>query len=327
MRRLSDERGATAVVVAVMAIALLGMVGLAIDAAALYQERRELTNAADAAVLAIAEDCALEVRPCDEATAASTAQNYADRNSRDDTTGIAGVTIDYGGQTVTVETTTRNPDGSGLLRPFFAQVVGYSGTAVGASATAIWGYPRTLRGMLPLIISRCEFPDGTPLPTAERVIYFHDGNHTEPCNAQAGQDADNDGLLAGGFGWLAAGGDCEVTLTQAAWTGADPGSSPTTGCTADDVGSLLFEATPLPIFDDTDGISGTGSGGRYRVHGFVMFHITGYNFGGQYKAPSQLSAPCSGDERCISGYFTTGIVYDGEPGGSNQGIVIVKLID
>lgn len=327
MRWMTGDRGATAVVVAVLMTALLGVTGLAIDAAALYQERRELSNAADAAALAIAEDCALETRPCDESTATATAQDYADGNSRDRASGIAGVSIDYAGRSVTVETTTRNSDGSGLLRPFFAQVVGYDGTAVGARATAIWGHPRALRGLLPLIISRCEFPEGTALPTPAMVIYFHDGSNTEPCNAQAGLDADNDGFLAGGFGWLGTGGDCELPLAAGTWTGADPGTSPTTGCGVDAVRDLLFEEVPLPIFDDADGISGVGSGGRYHILGFALFHITGYNFGGLYKAPSATEAPCQGDERCISGFFTTGVVYEGEPGGEDQGIVIVKLVE
>ena len=64
-----------------------------------------------------------------------------------------------------------------------------------------------------------------------------------------------------------------------------------------------------------------GAGGSYRIAGFILFRITGYNFGGQYK----VNPPCSGDERCVSGYFDKGVVHDGEPGGPNRGIVIVKL--
>ena len=45
------------------------------------------------------------------------------------------------------------------------------------------------------------------------------------------------------------------------------------------------------------------------------------NLGGEYN-PNSL---CSGDERCVSGFFTTGVVPDGGPGGPNNGIVIVKL--
>ncbi len=78
------------------------------------------------------------------------------------------------------------------------------------------------------------------------------------------------------------------------------------------------EAVSLPIFDD---LAGVGANGKYHISGFALFVITGYNFGGQYK----VNPPCSGDERCVSGRFIPGTVHDGEPGGPNRGIVIVKL--
>jgi hypothetical protein len=78
---------------------------------------------------------------------------------------------------------------------------------------------------------------------------------------------------------------------------------------------------PLPIFDDIEGV---GDGGRYHLAGFGLFHITGFNFGGQYKQPAD-DVPCKGDERCVRGYFTDGTVWDGEPGGEDWGFVIVKL--
>jgi hypothetical protein len=80
------------------------------------------------------------------------------------------------------------------------------------------------------------------------------------------------------------------------------------------------EPVPIPIFDD---LVGVGIGGEYHIAGFALFVITGYNLGGQFR----LNPPCSGDERCVSGYFTTGTVYDGEIGGEYRGIVIVKLTE
>lgn len=136
---MSDERGAVAVFVTVVAAVLLGVLGLAVDAGALYQERKELRNGADAAALAIAEDCALQPGTCSQGTAAD--------------------------------------------------------------------------------------------------------------------------------------------------------------------------------------IDGQGNNGRYLVGGFGLFHVHGYKFGGQFK----VNPPCSGDVRCISGYFTSGAIYDGEFGGPDFGIVIVKL--
>jgi Flp pilus assembly protein TadG len=322
MRRLKDERGATVVIGAMAMAALVGIVGLAVDAGAIYLERRELATAADAAALAIAEDCALGAKPCDTATAGATAATLADANSRDGTSAVAGLSLDPAAKTVTVVAGSRNADGTTKVRPFFAQVVGWDGMTVEASATAIWGYPRTVRTLLPLIISECEFPRGTPVPTPERTLYFHDGNNAEDCNAVAGMDTDGDGKLSGGFGWLLSPVGCEAMHTAGYWEAADPGASPPAVCDPAEFQLLVGDEIPLPIFDDIEGV---GDGGRYHLAGFGLFHVTGYNFGGQYKAPSNQSAPCSGDERCISGYFTSGTVFEGEPGGQDWGFVIVKL--
>ncbi len=53
-----DERGATAVFIAVSLVALLGMVSLSVDGGALVLKRRGMVNAADAASLAAAQSCA-----------------------------------------------------------------------------------------------------------------------------------------------------------------------------------------------------------------------------------------------------------------------------
>lgn len=320
MRRLRRDSGAVGVFVAITIAVLLGLVGLTIDVGAMYWERRELQNGADAAALAIAEECALETSLCNDFSADSLAKTYASNNASDGKADIAGLDLDVPRKTVYVHTSTLNADGTTKFDPFFAEVVGFGGSTIHAEATAIWGYPSSLFA-LPLVISMCEFPGTDQLPTPEATFYFHDGNNEEPCNAQAGHDADGDGFLAGGFGWLTGDGenDCEVFIATGSWESADPGSSPTNGCVPADLNLTVGEPVPLPIFDD---IVGVGAGGSYRIAAFAMFVITGYNFGGQFK----VNPPCGGDKRCMSGYFTEGIVYEGEIGGPNNGIVIVKLV-
>lgn len=323
MRRLNDDRGATVVLTAIVLAVILAMAGLVVDVGALYQERRELSNGADAAVLAIAENCGTG-RPCDQASAEATALSLAAANAGDHAAGVDEIALDVSGRQVSVLTSTLTSEGGDVLKPFFGQVVGFNGSTVRARATAIWGYPLALRGSIPLIISECEFPGGTALPTPPRVIYFHDGNNAEPCNAQAGHDADGDGVLAGGFGWLVATSGCKIDLTIGQWSSDDPGASPTSGCSPTEIFDLVGEEIPLPFFNDLEGV---GSNGRYQIAGFGLFHVTGFNFGGLFKAPDAGSAPCSGDERCISGYFTDGVIYDGEPGGPDHGLVLVKLTE
>jgi hypothetical protein len=325
-----DERGATIVIVAISLVALLGMVGLVIDLGAVYEERRELSRGADAAVLAVATDCGTGVEPCDVETATDTAGTYASLNADDGATAIDDLTLDLDEQRVWVRTQSLDPsDGSDQLKLFFMRVFGIDGTTVEAEAAAIWGYPLEASA-LPLIISDCEWarlvPGGVPSPSHPVVtIFFHDGHNTEECNARAGQDTDGDGILSGGFGWLNTNGDCAATVLSGNWVGEDPGSSPSTGCDAAELRSLIYQKTVLvPYFDDTQGL---GANGQYHIAGVGAFHVTGYNFGGQFKEPSAALAPCSGDERCISGYFDTDVVSGGGTGGANYGVVVVRLVD
>ena len=56
-RRLADERGATAVIFALLLVPMLGFAAIAVDVGALYAERARLQVAADAAAIAVAQDC------------------------------------------------------------------------------------------------------------------------------------------------------------------------------------------------------------------------------------------------------------------------------
>ena len=323
MQRMTNSRndsGAVGIFTAIVVVVLFGFLGFAVDMGAMYDERRQLSNGADAAALAIAEDCALGVIFCDTVSAKPIAASFASANARDGAAAVDSVVINHGLNTVRVVTSTLTGDGGSTFKPFFAEVVGFNGSTIRASATAVWGFPASMRNVLPLIISECEFPLGTPVPTPTRILYFHDGNNAEPCNAHAGHDADGDGVLAGGFGWLDTPSGCAVDLVSGDWVETDPGASPSTGCSTPDISGLMGRPVPLPIFDD---ILGVGTGGEYHIAGFALFVVTGYNFGGQFKA----NAPCQGDERCVSGYFVPGVVHDGETGGDDRGIVIVKLID
>lgn len=329
MRRLNEDAGTTIVLVAITMVVLIGFVGLAIDAGRIFDERRQLSRGADAAVLAIAADCALFAAPCDDDTAMATGEQYADANADDGAAAIEALDLQPLEKRVWVRTKTIDgEDGTDRLELLFAGVLGFGSTTVHAEAEAVWGYP-TGGGALPLIISICEYRrwvDPATGPDEDLVVtlYFHDGNTAEECNAQAGQDTDGDGLLAGGFGWMSTDGDCSATVYDGNWVYEDPGASPSTGCDASTLYDLVFDKTVLiPYFDDTDGL---GANGRYHIAGIGAFHVTGYNFGGQYKAPTASTAPCSGDERCVQGYFTTAQIHDGELGGENFGVVIVKLV-
>ena len=84
MRRLSrllpEERGATAVMVGLLMIPLIGVAAIGVDAGSLYWEDAQLQNGADAAALAVATHCAHPaVDP--SATSATIASNLTAANN------------------------------------------------------------------------------------------------------------------------------------------------------------------------------------------------------------------------------------------------------
>ena len=91
---------------------------------------------------------------------------------------------------------------------------------------------------------------------------------------------------------------------------------------------LIGTVVLIPFFDE---FRGTGSGAEYHVAGFGALYVTGYNFAGLYKWDSEYSGlpVCTGEDRCIEGYFIEDWVAEddgGGLGGTDFGVVIVKFV-
>jgi len=354
MRRLTDDTGAVAVIVVILAVVLFGMAAMVVDVASLWSERRQLQNGADAGALAVAQMCA--TGSCDGY--ATEAQKYADDNANDGTANVeevcgatsaglpacstAPATTPAGEGWVRVQTQTGDNSGPGLLPPFLASVLvpDYSGSTVHTAATANWGSPSGIAAGLPLTFSECEWlaatDDGAsyapPPPYAsgwptdsngeslERVIYFHDTTAAGFCNAgPSGAD------LSGGFGWLEPdSGECEATTTTG-WFDDKTGVAVPTGCKTD-LASLVGELIYVPVFDQTNGLTGTN--GEYQLAGYAAFYLTGYSFpSATQQSLVTGSAPCSGSSNCISGFFTQALLPQGGVVGDGpaMGATVVGL--
>jgi Flp pilus assembly protein TadG len=281
--RLDDERGASAVVLSLLMVPLLGFAALAVDIGALYAERAQLQVAADAAALAVASDCARGA--CGDMFA--TAQSMVAAN---DTAGTAAPPV-LGNNPSSVTVT-----GSTPTEHWFAPVLGRDSTTVSATATVTWGAPGGGTAALPLVFSWCEWSAQTggalPSTTAERTILL-------PKTSGTGCTGPGHKFLSGGFGWLTTdgGGTCEATSRAGNWFTSETGNNPSKGCEPEDLDSLLGRMVLLPVFDEA---RGGGSGGEYHVFGYAAFKLTGYYFAGQYKG----TKACGGSDRCIRGYFT-----------------------
>lgn len=339
MHRLSGERGAVTVLVALlMPVVLLGLGAIVLDFGALYAERRQLQNGADAGALALAKDYARSASPtCVPGAGTGLAGSYANDNANDAAgSNVQSVTCPAPNR-VRVTTSTSSADG-GFLRPFLGQVLGAGNTTVTSSAVAAWGPPSSLMSGLPLTISQCEYAAytsgglavGPPFNTAlERVLHFHnDTAHESGCpSSTSGSDA------PGGFGWILS-GNCQATTSLASPTlDADPGLNIPSSCTSSYLDSLLGTVVGIPVFGTTNGL--TGANLDYHLGpGYVGFYLTGYRLSGNpafVRDSPTLSASrtCSGNQRCIYGYFTTdptpaaGTVGSGTP----MGVSVVQLTE
>jgi hypothetical protein len=140
---IKDEGGAVAVMLALLMVVLLGFAAVVVDVGALYWEKAQLQNGADAAALGVAQKCA--VGPCVNMT--SLATELASGNANDNAAAAVPVLT---ANAVTVTTSTRTAGGGHELAHFFAPILGISSTEVGAKASAAWGSPKKGPAMLPL---------------------------------------------------------------------------------------------------------------------------------------------------------------------------------
>jgi Flp pilus assembly protein TadG len=217
--RVEDDRGAVAVIVAILLAGgvLLGFLALVIDVGELYLERQQLQSGADSAAIALARACATATQDCANiGKITALAQIYANQNSADGVSNVAeicgnipgnllnacsppahnrsdclGSAPTDGSPYVEVHLTTETLDGKFVLPPVFAQTMagndGYTGASVGACARAGWHSSVTV---LLMAISTCEFTHQTTdagqdiaNPRNERVINFWESafdDHTCP---------------------------------------------------------------------------------------------------------------------------------------------------
>jgi hypothetical protein len=344
---LRDERGASAILVALLVTALFGFAAIAIDVGDLVQEKRQLQNGADAAALAVAKDCTTEPT-C--GAAAGTANTFADQNADDAQHNIQEVCGNGPGLSgcgsaptlpsgvsgyVRVRTSTNEVDNAGNTSEVdyrFAPILSdaFGGKTMRASAVAAWGAPASA-AVLPLAMSVCEFNDATangttfapptggspPFSGPQEVIKFHGDGGTATCPAgPAGKN------IPGGWGYLETSSGCSVTVSAGGNVGGETGNDPPKSpCSP----SMFLDKTVLvPIWDD---VVGPGNNASYHIKGFAAFFITGLRLGGNGSSwTSNPPAGCSSSERCIGGWFVKFVAPGEVFGGPNLGAVIVKMI-
>ena len=323
------------VLIALLLVVLLALAGIVIDLGALFQERRELRNAADAAVLAIAEDCGTGAQPCDTDTAFGTAGFYANANVEDGAAGITSLDLDLDAQSVRVVTHAVDPEsGQQGVEVSFMKILGFDRMTVNAPAAAIWGHPRS-GGGIPITYELCEF-EKTGLDNTV-ILSFHDPQDRDveedpDCAAgPAGSDA------PGAFGWLEPieKKTCWVELSIDSWDNGPTvgvGVGGPTFCTAQEIYDAIYrKIVMVPLYSD---VRGEGSNTEYYVVGFGGFFVEMYRLGNSgdpqgplYRMPEDFVCPDGPSEACLVGHFTEFTTNTGDTGGPDFGVTIVKLIE
>lgn len=299
--RKNGERGAVTVIIAVTLGALLAIAALAIDAGMLYQERRQLQTAVDAAALAAAQ----EVAEGRASTAEAIAREYVAGNSE---SGITSVSVTYpAANQVRVS--------AGTSRElFFARTFGVDDAALSATASAGFGPAGALSDLVPFLVPSAyiaphigvgntfsiELGNDRPLPdTGGQGGYFW---LCDFANSGGGTSTFADWIVNGYPGTVSIGSVVNGTGVKDALKGA--------------IAERMYENSSIiiPVYDSTEGM---GSKGEYHVVGFAEFVITGFKF--------------QGNPKTITGYFTNGRVAasagSGGTPGADFGIRTVWLVD
>lgn len=343
IRPLHDERGASAVVVALVLIPVLGVVALAVDGGALYYEKAKLQNGADAGALAVAARCARGLPTCSTTAYGSDVTGVANQN--DDVDGletISSVAFPNGTGTSPVRVTTRTltATGGGLPHPFLSAMNAVLGrpdsaaTTVNASATASWYAPSSAANVLPLAFSLCGLQ--AALASGTKLLLRSDQNNgSSSCSAADGHP------IAGGFGWLDGTG-CSATLTVGGLAASDQGNDLPNRCNGlINPESLIGKVVEVPIFDcaaspsgtcltQVGNHTGTQKIDRYRIYGFAAFKIAGHRLTGSDTATDSSytgTLRCTGNCRGIQGTFVRWNFTGPTPTtpGPNLGAAVVRL--
>ncbi len=180
---LQRERGAILVQVALMMVVLLLFVGLAIDVGAIFGERRNMQNAADAGALAGAHAICFGGDPVVLATEYAVTRNEAE-------TAVVEILDGF-----KVHVTASRP-----MQTRFALLIGLNTVNVSAEATAACGVATSGCGLWPVAMDQTLWEDN-----CDDVFYVWDDDKILDCSVydcDLDDDGDDDIVGGGDRGWL-----------------------------------------------------------------------------------------------------------------------------
>jgi hypothetical protein len=349
LSRVREEDGATATLVAILLIVLMGMAALVVDEGWLIGSRRRIVQGTDAAALATALSCGLKEG---QVGADGVAVEYAqDNESKAEIVGgypYYEPSCDAPAGKVTVEFTSEEPQffGPGAGRP--------SSASVRWRSAAVWGAATGASGVMPFMLAGghltdCQIPPPSPdYDPGECHFAF---NNRDVGNAQWGQMNLGQWNVAGNAGCSSAGTNTSIGWIQngSPFLGMN-WPAPTYVCrdTGNAVpvwtalGSLAGQVRQFPVNDAT-GASGAGHGQvtstgalcpppcsphKYDIIGFAELRIISVLRGNQGGAAACPGLPSDPNAWCLTAEW---IGFSSSVGGEpctdcpNFGVVAVRL--
>jgi len=361
MVRAKEERGASAVIVAILLVVFLGMLSLSVDGGFLFLKFRGMRNANDAAALAAAQSCA-------RSRGLTVAAAQADADAQADSLAVANV-----GDAVRAEdpvyTPSCNPEGGtvtvhyqGQQPLFFGQVVGVSSPkTVSATATATWGGVGSTNRIAPLMLSMnrlsepCRIPSQVAVDTECR-FWWDAGSQQDTSwlsNAEWGLMALDSWGKVGRYDsctgytasqtqvteWIRQGYNGTVALNDPppTYVCRHPGSQGEALNT--DINSVAGDILYFPVNDPQqqvgpdgalcrpDGVDGSCPVDKYAIVGFAKLEVVWAWKGKEAITNCQYTGPISspGSVRCLKAIWRGYTVDATDFGGQNFGWVGVSL--
>lgn len=314
--RQNSERGAITVLTAMCMVVLLIMFAMVVDFGLAYAEKAQLQNGADAAALAVAADCgqrigtatacpANGINPAQQAIA----DGLANGNSNDNQ---SQVVLANSGGVITAKTSTISGGNHFLSMPL-AALTGFETAEIRAMAQASWGGIKSGTPVLPITVGACELD---PMDAVDRRLVIHGKQKCDAWNTSAGLN------MPGGFGWLDATSECHPNITvNDVWVDSKTGASIPNGCSTLFNASLANQEVLIPIFGFADG---TGANGKYKIIGWGVFVVKGWNF-----PSTNYNWSFGGDQKGLYGHFIKKLSFEAgfTYGGSTEyGVTIAKLV-
>lgn len=268
VREQGTEHGAVAVIVAISMTAILAMAALVVDIGADQARRAQLQEAADAAALAIAQQCA-KASATTLSTCASSVLSTAQATAN--TLGHANLADAVMGQPVFTSSTVR-VTATSTQAGIFGGLFDRASVGLSASATAKWVPPVTA---LPLAFHECALP--APSTTTKVFLRTDALDVLNLFQTSCGLLGDVTGAI--GARWTV-GTACSFDLELLSYVGGTLSNLLPSECVSM-VNALPGKEVIVPVYSNVlvpIVVNGVLLGMGYKVEKYALIQLTGFDF-------------------------------------------------